>query len=95
MERNYVGPTPVADYFGMIAIPFSNTYRYPASRVSRQLVLGAVWQYHHETVLGFDMCQIKYYEKWTPEIRQALESRLIPRMEESIKTLAKKSRKKR
>jgi hypothetical protein len=34
----------------------------------------------------------RYYDKWAPEIKQRLESRLIPEMQESIKQLAKKRR---
>jgi hypothetical protein len=34
----------------------------------------------------------RYYDKWAPEIKQRLESRLIPEMQESIKQLAKKGR---
>ena len=32
----------------------------------------------------------RYYEKWAEEIRQSLESRLVPNIEASIKQLSKK-----
>lgn len=32
----------------------------------------------------------RYYDRWAPEIKQSLESRLVPNIEESIKLLAKK-----